>query len=216
DSPLRKRVVRTVNEWTWQPIRIEEDYIRQTRALILLTEIGSSARVLVPRLIEMLKSENWLDRHKATLVLASIGTDGELVVPHLIRCLERPNLSQTELGALVNTLVKHEESTKAILPQIQRLRETANGITRLAIAKVLLKLDSADNPSLQTLVSGLASTNQVERDAALTSLAELGPIAKPALPQMQRIAENPNDPSASFAKHAVSRILTEPKPAPSK
>jgi HEAT repeat protein len=168
-------------------------------ALHLAGALGEGASNAVPALVRALDGTNSAAVFTATHSLGRLGPAARDAVPALIKALDQPVavLAAQALGSI------GPEAGSAI-PRLEQLGSTLGGHQRVRVAFALCRIDP-HHPSLSLVVTQAASrVDLVEASAAIASLGQMGPAARPALPVLLTALADPA--LALPAVEAVHRI----------
>lgn len=194
DKTIREMAARTLGELG--PIakdsfpamsRLLKDSDKWVRydAIFAIGQIGKEPKIVVPLLEEVyLKGEDNVDQEAALEALFSADPDGTLAIPVLLKALNNENADV--LSASIVTLGKYGEKAEVVLDELIKLLQRKE-----------LRWDAYADFGFQVPV----------RQDAIRTLAEIGPKAKPALPELTRMMEqDKNTETRIWAAAAVLRI----------
>jgi HEAT repeat protein len=113
----------------------------QVQGAIGLSLHGPGAAPAVPRLVELLESQNGLVRQNAALALCKIGPEAEGAVPALRKRLSDPEWAVRRMAAMALGEIGGA-SAKAARPDLEKLkRGDSQNLVRKAAAQALERLD---------------------------------------------------------------------------
>jgi len=179
--------------WLIKLLHDPDDATRRQAALTI-ANCGPRGKPAVPVLLQMLKDKaNPIDQVLATIAIGRIGPDATEGVPLLIRLLQSDsNLARAHAAWALSRI--GPKAAKALKPLQAAIRDTdAHVRTSAAIALWYIAKDTEDSlPVLIATITSQSVRNLNESDAhflrvALRALADMGPAAKPALPELLKL-----------------------------
>jgi hypothetical protein len=157
------------------------------QAALAMLKMGPAARAAVPELARALADEEPAVRMNAAVALARLGAEGRPAVPALIEAVERKG-NRTNLGTFSFTI--QEMAARA------RGRASAGSTAGVTVLTRALKA---------------ARSAQVRRGLA-RALGEVGPAARPAVPQLQALLRDETSEVRETAAEALKKIENEGPP----
>jgi HEAT repeat protein len=184
-------------------LRASDEAVRQAAAEAI-GQIGAMPPEALRQLTDALESGDNLVRAQTAEVLGNIGESAAAATPVLVEALADDNDRVRAKAA--EALGKLGESATDAVPELVRaLKDQDNWVSALA-AEALGEIGAAsDGPAPARVVSGLMRslrhTNPHVREKAAESLGKLGNDARPALPGLERAAEN--DQETAVRRQAI-------------
>lgn len=159
---------------------------RHPLALHLAGTLGRGATHAVPALVRALDSTNRVFVGNALRSLERLGPAAHDAVPALIKALDGP----LALPA-AKVLGRIGPEARPAIPRLEQLGTAADGNPQLGIAVALCRIDP-QHPSLSLVVTQAASRlDLLQASAAIASLGQMGPAARPALPVLLTALADP-------------------------
>jgi HEAT repeat protein len=196
-------------------------FLLRAGAASALTEIGPAAAPALPDVVKLLSDPDDELRFRGVDAVASIGPAARTAIPDLIKLTKDadPNIrlgACTALGhigaatpeavqALTSSLNDPQEyvreqaagalgwlgpEAKAALPALAKVK-TARGMTRLATAYAVARIDPAHADGLSVLLASVKDDNWKTKVVAIRDLQELGAFAKAARPALLEQLDSP-------------------------
>lgn len=192
---------------------------RRIEAAYLLSEFGPKARSAVPRLEAALKDPSAQVRVQAAAALARIEPVSGGVLPTLIKALDSTDVEV--LSAAIDGLDTYGPRASAAAPRIKAIVER-NDLTherfvgfqlqgaiaqaKASAAKALVGIAPDSRDGIRALTELLEQGSDLAVEAAIESLADLGPKGASAAPALARVAVNPKSAHRSRAIKSLMRI----------
>jgi HEAT repeat protein len=169
--------------------------------IIAARAAGSLGPTAVPILTQCLKASPttgmaWGDRNMragAIELLGCMGPDAKAAVPALIEALEDKRMSQRCEAA--RSLGRIGPEAKAAIPALKGLLQASDDSLRLESLVALARIDTQDESHIAALSECLKNESASVRITAVRALGGLGDRAKPAVPELRRLALNDDDES---------------------
>jgi HEAT repeat protein len=151
---------------------------------------------VVPKLLKALEQEKGYQRDTILSCLGRLGLEAETVVPILVDALEKPQPTRNyALFALGN----FGPGAKAALPELTKALQDPSPHARVAAARAVWKVSQQSKEALPVLLAALKDTsrppppkggigrldeNMLLRREAAQVLADMGPVAREAVPAL--------------------------------
>ncbi len=168
---------------------------------------GSAADIQEPvspkvrQWIEMLKSDEWIERKRAAETLAQMGETAKGAVPQLIIALGDEEWQVRKPAA--QALAAIGPAAQAAVSQLVETLNDEEWHVRKAAAEALVAIGPAAHPAVAKLIEALSDWEWQVRSPAAQALAAIGPPAKPAIPQLISAL---NDEEWKVRKHAAQAL----------
>lgn len=169
-----------------------------------LGRIGSSAAVVAPRLIGLLKEADETIRCEAATALGQVEGDVTSTVQALVDLLSEASAPVKTAAARALGAMKTgaAAAVPALVPLLQDGDESVRGAAALAIAE----LGPLSGSATGALVEGLSSPDNVVRAQTAEALGTIGASAEDAATALVRAAGDDNDRVRSKAVEALGKI----------
>jgi HEAT repeat protein len=190
-----------------------------------LRRIGPAAREAIPALAGLL--EKSFGNRQAIKALVHLGQGSpDLVVAALTQRLMRPHQGSNEQEdrsphiVMAHILTQLGPKAKAAAPQLTRLLHdrTAHPYLRVAVAEALWRVQGQAQPSVAELIVVLRDSNwshgtgdQTPHGRAAEVLDRIGPEAKAALPDLEKLLKSDNRYERFAAATALWGVARESK-----
>ena len=171
----------------------------RSSAATALAAIGPAAKEAGLALVARLKDEVPDVRSHAAHALGNIGAVNEAVVPELVRTTadEDPNVRRTAVRAIQ----KIKPGPDVVLPLVEKLLEDKDPSV---VLHALQSMAEVGEKAMPTIIGALG--NQKSRYWACVVLAEMGPAAKAAVPELTKVVEDPDPEERMQALIALGEI----------
>jgi HEAT repeat protein len=198
-------------------------------AVEALLNIGPPARETLPVLEPLLVHTNLIVRALAAAALAKIGGLHDMAVPVLIQVLETTNRVRDSWsppfsysrGPSVGFsppltaawfLGEIGSPATAAVPSLKQAMRSRNTWLRAVAARALWRINGEADPVLPALAGALQVTksSQTEAIIAAMTLAEMGPAARAALPELQEARLHGNKNLRREAVRTLARVREVP------
>lgn len=191
-------------------------------ALATLRGLGARAAPAVPELTDLIQSGQAAG---AVPVLANIGPSADAAVPVLIQAMKHGDVNVRR--AVADALVGIRGPGGFALPDLLAALNDADPYTRVFAARVIARLDPANQPAMRVLADALEkplsldARGQLYRNAmllaaAVDALKSLGPSAAPAVPELTEVLRSSLQSSYlgdKFRAREVAAVLGQIGPA---
>jgi HEAT repeat protein len=175
--------------------------------VVLLGQQGAAAKPAVGALIKLLDDDNTDVRREAVLALGRIGPDARAAVPALIRrfteCFEREGADCYGVTYALGRIGSHE-AVPVLLKAIEGQDESLAMFGAWALAQIEPKDPATAAKTLPLLVRGLHNPEAKFRRGAAEALKQLGPAAKPAVPELQKALKDEDASVRSVVEDAIA------------
>lgn len=226
--PIWEKVLATADETTAQyaldalatlgPAAVPRliDYLKhksvRAKAIYVLGQIGPPAAAATDGLAKLVNDDDSQVATEAVLALASIGPAAKAAVPALTNALG--NEDSTHMHAVVYALGKIGSGASAAEPKLSELLKSKDPSLAIASAWAITQIQPGSPASagkaLPVLIAGLGDPYPESRQAAVQALGSLGPLAKSALPALQKLASDEDAVVREAAAMAVQQIQAQP------
>jgi len=167
-----------------------------------LRSLGPIGRKALPGVIEILKGNDDAARISAAAMIASHGPNAAESVPALIELMDAQK-ADTRLLA-IRTLARIGRPAQAAFPKMKSLSKSTNPEEREAVYLAIGSLGLEIEAVKTLLAVGLSDSEERVRKATIGSVQQLGPAAVVLLPELIRVAANPQE--ARAVERAVRRF----------
>lgn len=176
--------------------------------------LGPRGAELIPELIEFTYHCGIHDRSYALEALGKISPVRPEVVATLIKALDFPDESDPPNAAHALGVIGPKAS--AAVGRLRSMVETGRPLDRLHAAQALVRITGQAEPGVAFLASfrggGMSANGIPYRATAIRLLAELGPLAKPAIPSL-RVVLKSRRPSERLLRAGAAAALAAIGPA---
>jgi len=136
------------------------------------------------RLIGSIGHEDAFVRRGVCRILATLGVHAKAAAPALTRALrDRDPIVRATAAEALGGL--GESAATSVVELVRALRSETDGYARAVLAKALGQLGAHAESAVPELIDGLRSKDSTLKLRAAMALAELGPVARPALPELR-------------------------------
>jgi HEAT repeat protein len=191
-------------------IRALENNDTQSMAVQVIRRLGPKAKDAVPALALEMTDPSGDHRHEVTFALAAIGPDAKAAVPALIKALDDPE-AQVRHGATY-ALGKIGPGAAEAVPALKKnLQSADDAFLKVASVWALVRIQPKDGP-LQLLAVPLLAKALEESDRervkveVATTLGDLGAVAKPAIPALEKATKDSSPAVSGAATEALKKI----------
>lgn len=178
------------------------------RAAAILARIGPPAKAAVPALVDALGDESSETRNEVLFALGAIGPGAEAAVPAIAKALHDPDMNVRyaacyALSQIGPAAMPAKSDLVANLGSADQFLAMASAC---ALARVHPECPETAPKSVPALVKGLAEPDAMSRLHAAEALRCLGPLAKDAVPALQKAAKDASDDVRDAASQALKAI----------
>jgi HEAT repeat protein len=176
---------------------------RRMQLLAAFSALGPAAKPAIPTLTDLLHQPD--TAYVSASALARIGPEA---LPPLIRALDSPHPEVR--AAAVSVLGTVESDMAMILPALHRGLRDSDTHVRIGAVGSLGALGRSDPQAvLSALITGVGDSNVAVRSYAADALGRLGSDARPAIPELLKLADGLDRIASGKAREAISRIDPE-------
>ena len=210
EPPLREEL-REVSWKTKRFLGIESVYElpwvesveRQMHLIAAFSALGSSAKPAIPALTNLLRQPH--TAYVSACALARIGPQG---LPPLVGALDDPHPEVR--AAAAGVLGSVESDAEKILPALRQSLRDADTHVRIGSVVSLAALGrSKPQAVLPELIAAVGDSNVAVRIYAADALGRLGSDARPAIPELLKLADGLDRIASGKARDAIGRIDPE-------
>lgn len=200
DAATRKQAVEVLFLCSARDDQLLEDLVSritdqdegvQVVALEQLRALGQLSRKALPEVSGRLESSNAEVRRSAAALIASHGPGSAQAVPSLVRLLESPSPETWVLA--IETLARIGRPAQGAFDRLESLLESEHVEVRQAVLQALGSLGLEAESVRPSLAKGLRDTEASVRQTAMQSVRQLGPQGVLLVPDLIRLAENPEE-----------------------
>ncbi len=178
-------------------------------AVASLGDIGPPGKAAVPALEALLETE---DRVQLEAVASSLSLIGWQDLPALIERLSVPSVVNRIL--IVETLSSHgKDALQGMEQLIGCLLQQESLYLRLAASRILARLGSPAVAPILAALERTKPTDRIPRFWCATTLGEMGPEAKTAVPALEALLDDADIEVRGEAKEALEKIRSSVAPA---
>ena len=192
-------------------IRALQNPLRRPYALQILARLGPKAAKAVDPLVELLKSPASLPIKRETMfALGNIGPAAEKAVPVLIQSLKDgpDELRNAACYALGRIGPAAEKATPQLLDMVESGDDFAKKAGLWALVRIHPKNEKVIKYALPYLIDALQDKRPHVRAGMAGALGDIGPMAKSAATQLQKLAAgDPDQQVRDVATQALVKIL---------
>jgi HEAT repeat protein len=174
---------------------------RRRQAVEAIQQLGPSASVAVPFLMEALADKDGLVRYRASVALACIGPKAAEAIPLLCKILKDHSENDVNRGIAANALGR---IGKASLPSLLDLLKEKDWEVKSHAAQALRYLGPEAKPALPALLELLQ-----DRHLCRTVVDSIKAVGPAAVPELIKALENPNPYTRVYAATALLKIDPE-------
>jgi HEAT repeat protein len=174
----------------------------------VLGRIGPEAKEAAPALAAALDDAEGEYRREVQFALGAIGPAAAPAVPSLIESLDSDD-DQIRNSA-VYALGRIGPAAKTSASALTKLLSSEDDFVRFSALWALVRIEPNDKQlaaaAVPAMVVLLADSRELVRAEAATTLGELGPAAKAALPDLKKASADANPTVSAAAKQSIERI----------
>ncbi|MEW6306941.1 MAG: hypothetical protein AB1705_26045 [Verrucomicrobiota bacterium] len=159
------------------------------QALNTLRALGPSAAPALPDLLPLLQHTNQSVRLRTLDLLRYIRGDAQLAAPPLLRCLTDTN-SSIRTSALYTLDSTYPDAVRFHPDLIAAGLRDTNEVMRANAIRALRHVSQPQKPDYLADAIQMLNSNPSAQSSAMLFLKSMGPAARPALPDLQKIATN--------------------------
>jgi HEAT repeat protein len=182
----------------------------QGLAVEVIRRLGPKAKDAVPALILELKDPDADYRREVEFALAAIGPDAKAAVPALVEHMtsDEPKVRYTACYALG----KIGPAAAEAVPKLRDNIKSDDKFLKVASVWALLHIEPEDNPTRVIAVPLLTkaleeSDHDLVKVESATALGAIGPLAKSAIPTLEKTAKEAESPDVrAAAEEALKKI----------
>jgi len=180
----------------------------QSRVAFLLGEMGAKAEPAVPALADLLQARDADTCREAAIALAKIGPAAKAAVPALSDLVGKQEAPARYAACYALGRIGPDASAAkpALLALLSGTDETIGLIGAWALAQIDPKAADVAAKSVPVLVRGLSDQDVRFRHQAASALSKLGPLAKEALPALEKATHDENEAVRAAAQEAIRAI----------
>jgi HEAT repeat protein len=186
------------------PLLEDEDRFVRRSAAWALGQFGKDAKAAVPGLTRMLADKDHGNPAAAMAALGCIGSEARSVVPELCRLLRDREWSLREPAAAALNKIDPAAAEKEI-PRLLEAMRHGNEELRYAASLSLALLDERSR-YLPELIRGLKDRDPAFRVSACQALGQMGPRARPAVPDLLPLLKDETEVIRNTARGALQVI----------
>lgn len=180
-----------------------ESVERQMHLIAAFSALGSSAKPAIPALANLLRQPN--TAYVSACALARIGAQG---LPPLVGALDDPHPEVR--AAAAGVLGSVESDPETILPALRKSLRDADTHVRIGSVVSLGGLGRLKPQAvLPELIAAVGDSNVAVRIYAADALGRLGSDARPAIPELLKVADGLDRIASGRARDAIGRIDPE-------
>jgi HEAT repeat protein len=175
--------------------------------LEILRRLGPQAAPATDALATFVGDQDERTARAATLALAAVGPDAKGAAPALLAALAQPE--NPNAHAIVYALGRIGAGAVEAQGPLTKLLQGSDQDLALIAAWSLTKIAPSQATAtnvLPVLEQGLAAPEAIKRRGAAETLAELGPLAKPAAPALEKASKDPDKSVSEEATKALAAI----------
>ena len=177
-------------------IRFETKWVRKNKAVYALAWLGPDAAPALPTLARYFD-----DPEIGPTAVALAHSTGAAGLPYLLKALSSTN-SKTVDQALFHLRDREKDGKFAMIELMNHDNKQVRAIATLA----LMYRSSAVSSNMAALRRALSDPAPEVRRSALSVLRETSTDAKPAIPELMRLLNDPDPSCASLASNLVAKI----------
>jgi len=192
-------------------------------AAAALGEMGAAAKPAVPALVKALVRDPADRRNEvpraALAALGEIGPGAAAAVPALIKLVEDPQrgLATSLFPFALATLGRMGPAAKEALPALQKLSDSKHphhAQVRVRALVAQIRITGRPEEAIRILIEFLSDQSRKVRQQAAEALGDLGPDAKAAVPELEKLLKDRHKYVRRAAAEALKKIRAEEqKPA---
>jgi HEAT repeat protein len=193
-------VPRLIDALKHQRLRVQVVYV--------LGQIGADAAPATAALAKLTDDTDDRVAHEAVLALAKIGPGAKAAVPELVKLLKKSDESSAHAAAYA--LGKIGPGAAAADAALSALLKSPDQDLALVSAWALIQIHPASaevaGKTVPVLIGGLSAPTPLARQGAAESLGHLGPLAKQAVPALQKLLQDEDQAVRDVAAAALRSI----------
>jgi len=177
----------------------------------LLGQQGVAAEPAVNALIKLLDDKNPDVQHETVIALGRIGPAAKAAVPalieHLMKCMDNENQNHICYG-IVYALgrIGSPDAVPILIQSCDSQDESLALFSAWALVQIQPTEPATATKMLPVLVRGLGSSEPRFRHVAADALRQLGPLAKPALPELQKALKDEDMSVRTMVEEAIKSV----------
>lgn len=178
----------------------------------ILGRIGPAAAPAAPALAELINDKDDRVSHEAVLALAGIGPGAKSAVPTLVKALRQ--VDDWDGPTIAYALGRIGPNAADAVPELTERLKSPKPNLALASAWAVVQISpptaAIAAKTLPVLTAGLTSDLPVARQGAAEGLGRLGPLAKEAVPALQKATSDKEESVRKAATTALEIIQKHP------
>jgi len=188
--------------------RLTNEKLRMLAARVLL-RMGPDAVAAVPQLVESLDTDDPKFKAEVQFVLGTIGPEAAAAVPTLVASLSDENLEVRR--SAIFALGRMGPAAAEAAPALRKFGRADDQFHRLGAVWALVQIETGNTElrrrAIPLFVRALGDDRfEIRRIEVARVLGLIGPLAKPAVPALQKALQDPSPRVRRAAEEALKRI----------
>jgi HEAT repeat protein len=159
---------------------------------------------LIPTLVDALSDPYVAVRQVGMRLLWEMDTDDESVLPAMLKALEDSDKRIRHAAAGYPT--RFGEKARAAIPRLQSWIASIEEMSRILAAGSILLIDKSQTDALLPLLTNALESDGMEQWQAIIQIQSLGELALPAVPELERLADEGDTTICWQASDAIFEI----------